>query len=303
MELAHISQSQYKLSLQERICDVDLGVLILDGPTGTELAARGFDVDQPGWSARVLVEDPDLLLQVHRDYIIAGADILTANTFRTHEKNLESWGQPGRSEELTLQAIQIARDAAQGKAYVVSSLAPVGDCYSPEDVPGRKYLIRAHQQMAQYMAKADVDAVLVETHVSCEELVIACEAVKEVGLRVIVSVPITSERTMFDGTSLKQMVASVEKFSPLAVGLNCLPVEEVNFALDEMNQASAFPKIVYANSGRMLANHQWEPTCGANPDQHTELAKSWIQKNVRILGGCCGTTPALIAKFTEQLKP
>ena len=291
-----------ELSLAQRLKRNKSSPLILDGPTGTELAARGFEVDRPGWSARALVEAPELLLEVQKDYVKAGAQILTANTFRTHEQNLGKWGQQGRSKELTIQAVCIARQAAKGKAYVVGSLAPLGDCYSPEETPPKSQMVHSHHRMVQHLADAKVDAVLVETHASCEELEIASQAAFEQGLALIVSLSLNSENTMYDGTPIKRALAGIAGFSPLAIGMNCLPVEQVHSALDEMNAISDLPKIVYANSGRLLSSGIWEQTEGANFDQHLELAKSWIKNNVRILGGCCGTSPALIAKFTETFQ-
>jgi len=294
--------SQTRPSLTERIANEQLGLLILDGATGTELSARGFDVDRPGWSARALVQSPELLYQIHRDYLEAGAEILTANTFRTHEENLRIWGQQGKSRELVLQAVELARRAAQHRAYVVGSLAPVGDCYSPEATPEKRTLIQSHSELAQYMAEADVDAVLVETHVAHEELQIACEAVCKTGVPLLISFPVTDNQTMLDGTPLGKAIASVAKFSPLAVGVNCLPVEEVEAALNEMNAVSDLPKIIYANTGRLMANGQWKQTKGADPVRHSELARGWFHNKMRILGGCCGTSPVLIAKFTETFQ-
>src|SRR5207253_2975605 len=111
--------------------------ILLDGATGTELERRGFALEKPGWSARAIDEAPELLQTIHRDYVEAGAEIITANTFRLHRRNLAAWGAEEEQPRLVGKAVELARRAAGGRALVAASLAPLGDCYSPDEVPDR----------------------------------------------------------------------------------------------------------------------------------------------------------------------
>src|SRR3990170_4956784 len=115
--------------------------ILLDGATGSELGRRAVDIDLPLWSARALIEAPDVLAQIHADYLRAGAEIITANTFRTHRRSLERGGLGHRALELTQYAVDIARAAVREAShrgnglFVAGSLAPLEDCYSPHLVP------------------------------------------------------------------------------------------------------------------------------------------------------------------------
>src|SRR5512139_2644302 len=121
--------------------------LLLDGAAGTELQRRGVDTTLPLWSARALIEAPEVLRAIHKDYLAAGADIITTNTFRTHRRTLTRAGVGERARELTSLAVQIARDAAgrvDRQIFVAGSMAPLEDCYSPQLVPAADELQVEH---------------------------------------------------------------------------------------------------------------------------------------------------------------
>ncbi|MFQ5749049.1 MAG: homocysteine S-methyltransferase family protein, partial [Planctomycetota bacterium] len=105
-------------------------VTLLDGPMGTELAARGVATPLPAWSAAALRDAPEVVAAIHRDYAAAGAEVHTAATFRTRARNVGA-----RWEELARLAVRLAREAMPPGARVAGSLAPLGDCYRPEESP------------------------------------------------------------------------------------------------------------------------------------------------------------------------
>src|SRR5262245_28162111 len=151
--------------LKERLAEP--APLLLDSAMGTELERRGARSQLPLWSAWALVEAPSLVLAIHRDDIEAGADILTANTFRTHRRSLQKGGKARRTEELTEQAVTLARRAAGESPrpiLVAGSLSPLEDCYRPDLVPEDGALWQEHGQQARLLAEAGVDLILAETH-------------------------------------------------------------------------------------------------------------------------------------------
>src|SRR5688500_7108362 len=99
--------------------------VLLDGATGTELERRGFRLEAAGWSARAIDDAPALLQQIHQDYVDAGAEIITANTFRLHASNLGDWGRAGDQARFVDRAVDLARNAAGKRALVAASLAPI----------------------------------------------------------------------------------------------------------------------------------------------------------------------------------
>src|SRR5512143_3259600 len=164
--------------------------LLLDGATGTELQRRGVDTSLPLWSARALLEAPEVLRAIHADYIAAGADILTTNTFRTHRRTLTRAGLGERTHELTQFAVRLASEATQQadrKVFVAGSLSPLEDCYSPQLVPPDGELWIEHAEMAHDLAQAGCDLLLIETMNTIREAVIAARCAAATGLPVCVS--------------------------------------------------------------------------------------------------------------------
>lgn len=281
-------------AFKERIQQKKL--VLLDGATGTELQRRGFELTSPEWSARIIREQPEHLEQVHRDYVDAGSEIVTANTFRTHARNLLETRWAGQAEELTMEAVEIARRAAQGQAYVAGSIAPLEDCYSPELTPSESELRQEHLQMAQNLALANVDLILVETQLTIRESLIAAKACRSVGLPFLVSFTLGRDGNLLSGESLTDGVETVQAHQPDGVLLNCLPVEEVMPSLKRIRQK--FPDLMlgaYANSGRLASSGTWEQTAGLNPAYYAEYATRWKEFGISFCGGCCGTTPEHIS--------
>ena len=128
--------------------------ILLDGAMGTELQRRGADTRLPLWSARALVEAPDLVAEIHREEVEAGADVLTANTFRTHRRTLAKGGLAERSRELSALAVRLAREAAPAgrPVFVAGSIAPLEDCYRPDLVPEDAVLEREHSEQADSLS-------------------------------------------------------------------------------------------------------------------------------------------------------
>ena len=273
--------------------------LILDGPLGTELTRRGFDVDRPGWSARALVENPELVLQIHLDYVAAGANLLTANTFRTHAVNLKEWSPAQNARELTSIAVELAQQAAGNACLVCGSVSPLGDSYRPQTSLSEDWLIEQHEKMLDELTSVGVDILLVETQTTFRELKVILRLIEQYSIPTMLSVVSFDGLHLLDGTPLPDIAELVTRSKIVALGCNCVPVEIVNTVLNSLKD-NQLPKIVYANSGYQNAEGTWFQSLGANLDEHTELAKSWIQQGVRILGGCCGTEVPLIAKFAEK---
>jgi len=266
---------------------------------GTELTRRGFDVDRPGWSARALLEAPELVLAIHRDHAAAGAKILTTNTFRTHAVNLKSWHNPAEAGRLTRRAVELAREAAGDRCRVFGSISPLGDSYTPGEYTEETWLSDQHAAMRDNLLDAGVDGLLIETQTTYREADLIVELTRDCDVPVVLSVVSFDGQTMLDGTPLPQLARLAESGLISALGCNCVPVEIVGAILTQL-ESIAVPKVVYANSGRMNRTGEWEATAGAVPGQHLELARSWIARGVRLLGGCCGTDVGLVAKFADE---
>lgn len=280
----------------------DARPVLCDGATGTELNNRGVDTSLPLWSTVALLDAPHILEQVHRDYVAAGAEIITANTFRTHERNLKRGGLSGQSRKLTQQAVTIAREAANGQAWIAGSLAPLEDCYAPELVPDDEILQREHDTMAQTLADSGVDLILVETHNTIREAVAASQAVSETGLPFLISFVCGIGGSLLSGESLADARDAVRKFQPLALSVNCLPAATaVNTVRELVSLADGLPVGVYANIGRPDPNQGWINDDSEQPTVYRDHASGWLATGARLIGGCCGTTPGHIRQLASLI--
>lgn len=276
-------------------------ILILDGATGTELERRGFQLNAPGWSASAIREAPELLLEIHGDYVDAGAEIVTANTFRTHARNLLETQWAGESQALTKEAVLIARQAA-GEAYVAGSIAPLEDCYSPQLTPSQEHLEREHQQMIENLIATGVDLIIVETQLTIRESETIARICSSQQIPFIASFTCGREGHLLSGESLTMAARAVLEYSPAAIMVNCLPVEEVLDSLIELRSVdSQIPLGAYANSGRLRSDGTWETTQGINPAVYAEFAQTWKEFGIRIIGGCCGTSTKHITCLKEMV--
>lgn len=302
-------------------------VLVLDGATGTELDRRGVDTSLPLWSARALIVAPEVVQQIHCDYLEAGADILTTNTFRTHRRTLTRAGigtpaeAGARTHELTRLAVQLARDAIvqSGRAaYLAGSMSPLEDCYSPALVPPDDELRAEHLEIAQDLAGAGCDLLLVETMNTIREAVIAAEAAQSTGLPVCVSFVVgpngrppdrvstqasfaAEPMNLLSGESITAAVKALGELKPDAIMVNCVPLACIEPALEELRAAWHGALGLYANVGHAADVIGWTLTDDVQPEVYAQHARRWIERGARIVGGCCGTSPAHIAAIRAQV--
>jgi S-methylmethionine-dependent homocysteine/selenocysteine methylase len=280
--------------------------LVLDGATGTELERRDAPTSLPLWSAHALVHAPDLVAAIHADYAAAGADILTANTFRTQRRTLARGGWGNRAGELTSLAVELARRAADRAAgrrrvHVVGSAPTLEDCYRPDLVPDDAALRREHGEHAEHLAEAGVDAILVETMNSTREAVAALGAARATGLPALVSFVCWDGAHLLSGEPLRDGLAAALPEMPAAVLVNCLPPSNVAACLPVLRD-STLPFGVYPNLGAPVNEAGPKRSEECEPAAFAELAARWRAAGARILGGCCGTTPAHIHALAQRLR-
>ncbi len=280
--------------------------LCLDGATGTELERRGHAAGLPLWSTHALLDAPEVLAEIHADYARAGAEILTANTFRTQRRTLERGAaeRPGlgeRDADLTAQAVSLARrGAAAGHRpiWVAGSAPPLEDCYRPDRVPGDRALRREHARHMENLAAAGVDLVLVESMNSIREAVTACRAARDHGLPSLVSFIVWEGGQLLSGESLEAATDRVASETPLAILVNCLPPSAVSACLPILG-GCGLDFGVYANLGApdTAGGFERSETCG--PGEWAHHVAEWLAAGARIVGGCCGTTPSHVAAMAE----
>jgi homocysteine S-methyltransferase len=289
--------------------------ILLDGATGTELNRRAVDTRLPLWSARALISEPQVLKQIHTDYLRAGAEIITANTFRTHRRTLTAGGLGHRARELTHLAVKIARSAVRARTdvldptrrprrecFVAGSISPLEDCYSPQLVPPQEVCEREHTEMAQHLAEAEVDLILVETMNTIREAYAATQAARATGLPVLTSFVCRTDGKLFSGEMVAEAVKAIAPLQGVGLLINCTPSTTIHEPFAELVTAvrqlgEDAPPVVglYANIGHTNEIDGWTNTADVPPIEYARLAVGWLKQGANLIGGCCGTTPGHIA--------
>jgi S-methylmethionine-dependent homocysteine/selenocysteine methylase len=282
--------------------------LIHDGATGTELNRRGVDTGLPLWSANALMNDRDskILQQIHEDYLNAGADIITTNTFRTHRRALAPSGNADRGLELTRRAVDIARAAianikSETPRFVAGSISTLEDCYRPDLVPSDEELHAEHAERVEHLVECGVDLILIETINTIREAITIAKLAATTDTPVVVSFVCDREGKILSDETLTDAARQLLPLGISAIGVNCGPTPSLSKPLAELQAACGrdFPLIAYGNIGYADDKVGWVNTDSENPKVYGEYASHWP---ARIIGGCCGTTPEHIARLKSIIK-
>lgn len=279
--------------------------VILDGAMGTELQRRKIDTGLPLWSASVLIKKPEVVKEIHADYLKAGADIITTNTFRTNMRTFLRAGLPDQSRELTLLACSLAKDAKKtthkDQSLIAGCVATLEDCYRPDLTPDSDILYSEHQLLTQNLADGGVDFIFLETMNSIRETEAALAAAAKTNLPVAISFVCTKEGRLLSGEILEKALEIVMPFRPLFVATNCAPIDVISTSLAELLNHSSFPVGIYANGdGKPDDLQGWIFNTSTGPQNYLNATKEWVKSGAKIIGGCCGTTPEYIEMLSKS---
>lgn len=301
--------------------------ILLDGATGSELQRRGVNVSKGAsvegglgaWSATAMEDAPEVIRAVHEDYLRAGADLITANSYNANRGILSRVGLAHKMEAFSRLAVEIARDARDRlapEAFVAGSIAPTTRFpkgWDPERVAPADDLRREWGDQVPVLAEAGADLVLIESMSAIFQLLPAVEAATRSGLPVFLGIHATPAGTMSSGETMEELVRSLETAGHRvdAILLMCSSPEAISATLPSLRAAFGGPVGAYANIGYKRANrparypetqyHVIE-TADNPPDRYAEYGRRWLEMGSQIIGGCCGTTPDHIAALHPVVK-
>ncbi|MCZ6835326.1 MAG: homocysteine S-methyltransferase family protein [Planctomycetota bacterium] len=289
---------------------LDKDIILLDGATGTELGRRGADLSLPLWSAHAIEECPELLEEVHRDYLKAGADAITTCTFRTERWTLNKVGYSDeQAKALTTKAVEIAkraRDAIKPEALILGSIAPLEECYRADLAPDADICAREHGWMIETLLEAGVDVILIETQNCLHESMAAIERARELApfRGWMASFCVDREGppcTLLSGESLTEVLPTFG--DALAIGVNCVAAPNTESQIKLMRKLVPTETRIsaYANIGYADPMGNWINTDAVDPERFANYAGQWITDGATMIGGCCGTRPEMIKAIAGHL--
>ncbi len=282
------------------------GVLLCDGSTGVELQHRGLPPGEP--PERLLLENPDIILQLHRDYIAAGADILETDSFGANRSRAAHYGLENRIEELCRKAAHLARQAADEsdrEVLVAGSIGPTGQVLAPLGPLEAEQALEQFAEAAAALAAGGVDVLFIETMMALEEAQLAARAAQQVcDLPVVVTFSFemgqAGARTPW-GLGAATAVRKMEEAGATVVGANCgRGFEEMLSIVQEMAEFATLPLAAQPNAGLP----KWDggkiqyPT---SPEEAAAGCTGLLKLGVRLVGGCCGTGPQHIREMRQAV--
>jgi homocysteine S-methyltransferase len=278
--------------------------VILDGGLATELERRGADLSDRLWSARILIDDPDLIRDVHRDYFRAGAQVAITATYQASEAGFAAHGiDRARAADLMLRAVSLARSAREeadrAGLLIAASLGPYGAMradgseYTGDygDTSGDE-LTRFHRSRIEVLVAAGPDLLAAETIPSLPETEALASVLREAPeIPSWVSFSCRDGERIADGTPIEdaaRVAASIP--SVIGVGINCTPIRFVTPLLERLRNAVSIPLIAYPNAGDRwdARGRAWMVENRTESEDLARAAETWLGESVRWVGGCCG---------------
>lgn len=304
-------------SLSERLNNNE--IILLDGGVSTEIQKRGVPLHSNVWSGLTTKTHPDEVRQVHEDYIRAGSQVITANTYATARHVLESINLGHESKMINLKSVQLAQqardNAADGDVWIAGSMSSMPPLTASHEVAVGKHVEASYQELAECLAHAGVDLIIAEMMRDIDNATMVIKAAVATGLPVWIGY---STMMTEDGTDVRSLrwksndsttesldfATLVKTLSPLggqAAGIMHTQVNNIDPALEVLGRYWSGPKLAYAETGRLLVpDWSFEEIC--SPQDYAKEIEGWINKHgVQIVGGCCGTGPEHIRALKSLL--
>ena len=294
--------------------------MIIDGALASELQRRGCDLNDSLWSAKVLIEQPELIQQVHYDYFVAGADCAITASYQATpmgfaQKGIEleeSIKLIKTSVKLAQQAkMQYLNDIKQDKALLIAgSVGPYGAYlangseYTGDYQLSESEFIAFHKDRVTALIDAGVDILACETMPSFLEIKALAKLIQQFPMvNCWFSLTLKDQQHISDGTPLTEVIEYLNSIEQIvSVGINCIALEKVTPALEVLSKLTSKPLIVYPNSGEQYdpTTKQWHKNHHHNCTFANQL-DTWIKLGAKLIGGCCQTTPEDIVEIHQLL--
>jgi methionine synthase / methylenetetrahydrofolate reductase (NADH) len=286
--------SSFLESLEER-------VLVCDGAMGTMLYAKGIFINKSFDALNVT--QPDLVAEVHQEYVRAGADIVETNTFGANRIKLGTFGIADRLHAINEQGARIARHAAREQAYVAGAIGPLGIRIEPWGKTGIDEAREYFREQAQALADGGVDLFILETFRDLNEITAAIDAVRCVSdLPIVAQMTTEEDGNTLDGTPPERFTPELERRGATVIGVNCAVGPAPMLDTIERMAASTRRKLSAQPNAGKPRDVEGRNLYLCSPEYMASYARRFILHNVRVVGGCCGTTPEHIRQMKAAVR-
>ena len=282
------------------LLDTD-GVYVFDGAVGTRLYDKGIYINR-SYDELNLV-NPDLVREVHEEYVAAGADIIETNSFGATRHKLQPYGLESKIREINAAAARIAREAAGERVFVAGAIGPLGiriEPYGPTSFDEAKEMFR---EQAEGLLEGGVDLFILETFSELSVIEQAIRAVREVSdLPIIAQMTIQMDGKTIFGTAPEAFTAALDGWDVDVIGLNCgMGPNHVLNALEKMRPLTSKKLSAQPNAG-LPRDVQGRQFYMGSPEYMAEFSRRFVQVGAKFVGGCCGTTPTHIKLIADAIR-
>lgn len=276
----------------KRICKP----LLLDGAIGSMLQQMGFTADPDLWMSELNITNPNILFDIHKKYIDAGADIITTNTFRTNPAAFVGAGYPFNSKYVK-EAVKIAKETTRNfNVIIAGSNPPAENCYQRKRKISNKLLDINHNNHIDLLMDSGVDFILNETQSHFDEIKIICEFCSGNNIPYIISFYFDENLTIFSGEQLTYVVEYAADHNPLAIGFNCIAPKLFTRMLRNIIPNGNWGFYLNCGSGNPQDKNL---KCGVDPKEYAEIVLETSKYNPSFVGACCGSNPNHIKEIKK----
>jgi len=277
------------------------GIFVFDGAVGTRLYDKGIYINRSYDELNLTA--PELVREVHEEYVRAGADIIETNSFGATRHKLQPYGLEGKLREINIAAVRIAREAAGEKVFVAGAIGPLGlriEPYGPTSFDEAKEM---YKEQVLGLLEGGVDLFILETFSELPAIEQAINAVRELSdLPIVAQMTIQMDGNTSFGTTPAAFTKRLDELAVDVIGLNCgMGPNHVLTALEKMREISDRPLSAQPNAG-LPRDVQGRQFYMGSPEYVATFAKRFVQAGAKFVGGCCGTTPTHIKLIADSIR-
>jgi 5-methyltetrahydrofolate--homocysteine methyltransferase len=287
--------SRFTELLQER------RVLVADGATGTSYQERGLEIGEA--PEEWLFKSPERVIELHRAFVEAGADLLLTDTFGATPLRLQHTSLAGRVHDVNVRAVELAREAAGNHVLVAGSMGPTGHLFEPLGPLTSAECVENYAEQAGALSAGDADLLLLETFFSIDEALAAIEGTRRASdLPLVVTFSFDQGTRTMMGHSPADVVEAIVPLGVTAIGANCgksLADADV-VAAEFVDLAGDVPVWIKPNAGvpKIVGD---QVVYEAGPTMLAAHVRRYVEQGARIVGGCCGSTPEHVAAIARAV--